>query len=203
MTHVDSVWSQIPFRTPWSSGREREEVRMALTRFLEWHQRPGARTVVATEQQVRAEVTLPDGQRVALHGYADRLEVDEDGKVIVIDLKTSKYAPTVDEIKINPQLGLYQLAVENGAVDEVLHHQGEPGGAELWQLRHAVRGQLKVQAQEPQQPDESGHRPIETQLMAAAASVRAEVFPARPGGHCTHCDFEKLCPAKNAGTVLS
>jgi RecB family exonuclease len=203
MVHVDSVWAQIPFRTPWSSGREREEVRKALTRFLEWHQRPGARTVLATEEQVRAEVTLPDGQRVALHGYADRLEVDADGRVVVIDLKTSKYAPTGEEIKVNPQLGLYQLAVENGAVDEVLQRPAEPGGAELWQLRHEVRSKLKVQAQEPQQPDESGHRTIELQLMAAAASVRAEEFPARPGGHCTHCDFEKLCPAKNSGTVLS
>ncbi|MEZ5096730.1 MAG: hypothetical protein R2731_11800 [Nocardioides sp.] len=30
MTHVDRVWGQIPFRTPWSSHREREEARAAL-----------------------------------------------------------------------------------------------------------------------------------------------------------------------------
>ena len=43
---------------------------------------------------MRAEVTLPDGQVVRLHGYADRLELDEDGRVVVVDLKTSKYPPT-------------------------------------------------------------------------------------------------------------
>ena len=82
------------FRTPWSRAREREAVAAALARFVAWHHRPGARTVVATEPKLRAEVTLPDGQVVRLHGYADRLELDEDGRVVVVDLKTGKYPPT-------------------------------------------------------------------------------------------------------------
>ncbi|MGE5718240.1 MAG: ATP-dependent helicase, partial [Nocardioidaceae bacterium] len=93
MAYVDRVWGQISFRTPWSRSREREEVKAALARFVAWHSRPGARTVVATEEHLTAEVTLPDGQRVRLNGYADRLELDEDGRVVVIDLKTSKYPP--------------------------------------------------------------------------------------------------------------
>ena len=40
MTLVDEVWDQLSFRTPWSRGREHEEVRKALTRFVDWHQRP-------------------------------------------------------------------------------------------------------------------------------------------------------------------
>jgi hypothetical protein len=91
MTYVDRVWGQLSFRTPWSRSREREEVQAALARFVAWHSRPGARTVVATEQHLTAEVTLPDGQRVRLNGYADRLELDELGRVVVIELKTSKY----------------------------------------------------------------------------------------------------------------
>ncbi|MCY7394796.1 MAG: PD-(D/E)XK nuclease family protein, partial [Nocardioides sp.] len=202
MAHVDEVWAQLPFRTPWSGGRERDEVRKALVRFLDFRARAGARTVVATEHPVRAQVTLPDGQHVALHGYADRLEVDSDGRVVVIDLKTTKYPPGADEIGHHPQLGLYQLAVENGALEDVVPG-AEPGGAELWQLRHDVRGTLKVQRQEPQEADDAGVRPIELQLMAAATAVRDEVLPARPGKHCDHCAFTVLCPAKNSGTVLS
>jgi superfamily I DNA/RNA helicase/RecB family exonuclease len=201
MAHVDEVWEEIPFRTPWSSSRERGEARAALRRFLDWHGRPGARTVLATEQEVRASVTLPDGSQVALHGYADRLEIDDDGRVVVIDLKTTKYPPQEGEIAANPQLGLYQLAVEQGAVDHLLDGPGVPGGAELWQLRKETRGALKVQRQEPLEPGDE--RPIELQLAEAVAVIRAEEFPTKPGQQCERCDFRLMCPALNSQTVLS
>ncbi|WP_246456533.1 PD-(D/E)XK nuclease family protein [Nocardioides mesophilus] len=203
MAHVDKVWGQIPFRTPWSASRERAEIEQALTRFVQWHGRPGARTVLATEQELRAEVTLPDGQQVVLSGYADRLELDEAGRVVVIDLKTTKYPPTDKDLPANPQLGLYQHAVRHGAVDELLGGPGEPGGAELVQLRKSVRGSVKVQTQPPQEPGEDGSIPVERQLMEAVASVRSESFEARAGDHCTRCAFQSICPVKGAGTVLS
>jgi superfamily I DNA/RNA helicase/RecB family exonuclease len=204
MDHVDRVWGQLSFRTPWSGAREREEIRAALTRFVTWHHRPGARTVLGTEQELRASVTLPDGQQVVLHGYADRLEVDDDGRVVVVDLKTGKYPPADKALGESPQLGLYQQAVEHGAVDHLLEREpAVPGGAELWQLRRASRGNLKVQQQPPQEPGEDGRRPVEVQLAAAARAVREERFEARPGTHCERCPFQALCPTQSAGTVLS
>ncbi|MCW2857696.1 MAG: ATP-dependent helicase [Marmoricola sp.] len=203
MVHVDLVWDQLPFRTPWSRERERAEIERALTRFVHWHLRPGARTVLATEQELSAEVTLPGGQRVSLHGFADRLEVDDDGRVIVVDLKTGKYPPPDKELADNPQLGLYQYAVAAGAVDGLTGEPTAPGGAELWQLRKEVRGSLKVQQQGPQEPGPDGLLAVERQLAEAVAVVRDERFEARPGTVCDHCDFTALCPAKNAGTVLS
>ena len=210
MGYVDRVWSQITFRTPWSRSRERQEVEAALGRFLAWHARPGARTVIATEEHLSAEVTLPDGQQVRLNGYADRLELDENGHVVVIDLKTSKYPPADKDLPGNAQLGLYQLAVNSGAVDDlVAGHTGQAGqparsgGAELVQLRKEVRGGAKIQAQAPQEPDEEGHTTVEKQLMEAVRVVREESFVARPGGHCDHCSFHAICPVKGAGTVLS
>jgi len=210
MSFVDRVWGQISFRTPWSRSRERAEVEAALARFVAWHSRPGARTVIATEHHLSAEVTLPDGQQVRLNGYADRLELDEAGRVVVIDLKTSKYPPPDKELPNNAQLGLYQYAVNHGAVDELVTgrpaHPGGPvraGGAELIQLRREVRGGAKVQAQAPQEPDEDGHLPVERQLMEAVRVVRGEVFEARAGAHCDHCSFHAICPIKGAGTVLS
>ena len=126
MPYVDQVWERLSFRTPWSSSRERDEVQKALARFVAWHTAPGARTVIATEQQLSAEVTLPDGERVRLHGYADRLELDEAGKVWVIDLKTGKYPPS-GAITEHPQLGLYQHAVDHGAADELVGSPVPPG----------------------------------------------------------------------------
>ncbi len=198
MTHVDQVWGQIPFRTPWSGGREREEVRHALDRFLVKHEAAG-RELIATEVPIRAEVELPDGQRVRLHGYADRLELDAQGRVVVVDLKTGKGTPTQAEIAEHPQLGLYQLAVENGAVEGHV----DTGGAELWQLRQEVGGGMRVQSQDEQQPGPDGVRTIDRQLMEAAGRLRHEEFPARPGTHCAYCAFERFCPARTAGTVLS
>jgi RecB family exonuclease len=199
MAEVDAVWAQVPFRTPWSAAREREEVRRALTRFVAWHRRPDARTLLATEHRFEAEVELPGGERVRLHGYADRLELDADGRVVVVDLKTGKYPAT--DLARHPQLGLYQLAVDSGAVRD-LAGDARSGGAELWQLRQESRTGLKVQQQAPQQPGPDGRTPVEEQLGAAVAAIRSERFEARPGGHCDRCSFVALCPARVSGTVL-
>jgi RecB family exonuclease len=203
MAHVDRVWAQIPFRTPWSRAKERAEVEEALRRFLDWHRRPGARTVLATEQHLAAEVPLPDGQRVRLNGYADRLELDDQGQVVVVDLKTSKQPPLDKELPANAQLGLYQHAVNHGAADGLLGRPATAGGAELVQLRKQKNGSVKVQSQAPQTPGEDGHLEVERQLMQAVAVVRGEALEATPGRHCEHCGFRAVCPVKGAGTVLS
>lgn len=199
----------MPFRTPWSGERERAEVEAALHRFLVHTGRAGARRLVTTEQQFRTDVSLPDGQRVVLHGYADRLEIDHEGRVVVIDLKTGKTAVTGEDLAVHPQLGLYQLAAEHGAFDGLLtdlpeaKRPTEAGGAELWQLRQELRTGMKVQLQPPQPPDADGVRQVERQLMDAVTRLREEEFPARPGSQCDHCDFIRFCPAHIAGTTLS
>ncbi|MDF9716606.1 ATP-dependent helicase [Nocardioides sp. ChNu-153] len=206
IAHVDEVWPQMSFRTPWSGARERAEARAALLRFLRWHTRPEARRVLGVEQHLRAELRLDDGERIVLNGFADRLEIDDQHRVVVVDLKTGKYPPTGAEVAEHPQLGLYQLAVELGAADELLppeHRPARSGGAELVQLRKETRGSVKVQAQPPQEADATGRRLVEQQLALAARVVRGESFGARAGGHCDTCAFVATCPATGAGTVLS
>ncbi len=204
MDHVDRVWGQIEFRTPWAAGRERTQVQEALRRFLDWHRRPDRRTVLGTETEIHAEVEL-DGEVVRLYGFADRLELDADGRVVVVDLKTGKYAPTAEGVAQHPQLGLYQLAVQQGAADALLPEgaAGGSGGAELLQLRQESRGSVKVQRQDPQEPGPDGHTTVELQLLDAVGRLRSEDFPARAGGHCDRCDFRPLCPTRSTGTVLS
>jgi superfamily I DNA/RNA helicase/RecB family exonuclease len=196
MPHVDEVWDRMEFRTPWSRAREREAVEQVLARFLAWHRRPGARAVIALEPQLRAEVTLADGEVVTLRGFADRLELDEQGRVVVVDLKTGKYPPTDKSLPENAQLGLYQLAVDHGAADALVGRQVTAGGAELVQLRLGDT-QPKVQQQQASPPH------IEEQLQQAVAAVRSEAFVARPGTHCDRCEFQPLCPAYASGSVLS
>lgn len=199
MPFVDEVWGRLEFRTPWSAAREREAVQDVLARFLTWHRRPGARTVIGFEEQLTAKVSLPSGETVRLNGYADRLELDESGRIVVVDLKTGKYPPTAQEVKEHGQLGLYQLAVEHGAASS-LAPGATSGGAELIQLRHPAGSGSelpKVQVQAPEPPE------IITQLEKAVATVRAEEFVARPGKQCDRCQFVALCPAQTSGSVLS
>ena len=78
----------------------------ALTRFVQWHTKPGARTVIGTERQLSAEVTLPDGQQVRLYGYADRLEIDDQGAGRGDRPEDRKYPPPDKDLPENAQLGL-------------------------------------------------------------------------------------------------
>ena len=126
-------------------------------------------------------MTLPDGQVVRLHGYADRLELDEDGRVVVVDLKTGKYrARPTRRSSGTRQLGLYQLAVDHGAADEL----GRPPGDLGWRRAGPAAASATTL---PEGPGTSraaagdGPRLVEEQLMQAAAALRAEEFVARPG----------------------
>jgi RecB family exonuclease len=120
---------------------------------------------------------------------------------VVVDLKTTKQHPSQEAVAEHAQLGLYQLAVANGAVDELLGAPAAAGGAELVQLRGDIRA-AKVQRQGPLD-DTVGTRPVELQLTEAVRRIRDEDFPAQEGKHCDYCDFTAMCPAKTSGTVLS
>lgn len=202
MDLLDQVWDQVPFRTPWSRDAEREEARAAVERFLNQHQAQ-MRTVVGTEVPFSFTSTLPDGAQVHLRGFADRLEVDAQGRVVVVDLKTVKNPPTDKSMVENAQLGIYQYAVEHGGFSEVLAPGALPGGAELWQLRASAKAVPKIQAQAVQDKDEEGWVLAERQMAETVATIRSENFVARPGKHCDYCAFTASCPAVTTSGVIS
>ena len=204
MELLDTVWGQLQFDSPWIAAREHEEARQAIQRFLAWtHGRPG-RSFVASEQEFDVEVPLEGGERVVLRGAVDRLERDADGRIRVVDFKTGKRAPSGTSLPDNPQLGVYQLAVNADGFAEVVGPGAESGGAELVQLRTGDAGFPKVQEQPPQPPDDSGRTPIEVQLISTSAVVRQEEFDAVQSGLCRTCDYAVMCPARQrTGTVLS
>jgi ATP-dependent exoDNAse (exonuclease V) beta subunit len=203
MELVDAVWDRLPFRTPWSRDKEREEARAAIDRFLNQHRAPDGRRVVGTERAFTLEATLPDGTEVLVRGFADRIEVDADGLVHVVDLKTGKYAPTAKQLADHPQLGIYQYAVDQGAFADVVGEGARSGGAELWQLRKSTQPRPKIQAQAPQVPDEEGWVLAERQLAETARTIRAEEWPATPADHCRFCAFRALCPATSTAGVIT
>ncbi|MFC0846281.1 ATP-dependent helicase [Streptomyces noboritoensis] len=201
MERLDSVWDALAFDAPWKSAQEKNNARVALERFLRWHMldRTG-RTPVATEHDF--DVTLEAGEyEVRIRGSMDRVERDEAGRAYVVDFKTGKQAPTANEVAAHPQLAVYQLAVERGAVDEAFAgERPAPGGAELVHLRQAApkkeggEAYPKVQAQEPLAGEWVGDL-----LATAAGRVLDEHFTPNPGQHCTNCTFRTSCSAQPEG----
>ena len=204
--HVDEVWGRLHFRTPWSAAREHERIEVALTRFLEWHA-ANPRKLIGTEEKFETVVELESGERVKLNGYADRLELDADGRVVVVDLKTTKDKPTGPQLLRHVQLGVYQYAVDHGALDDLAlvapDEGGVCGGAELVHLG-LPDGDAAVVQQQPAYDDDGDERAtLRAQMERASSLVRAETFPAVAGDHCRDCDFKPICPIQGAGSVTS
>ncbi|MGW2590441.1 ATP-dependent helicase [Streptomyces sp. NPDC001515] len=201
MERLDSVWDGLAFDAPWKSRQEKEQARAALERFLRWHVMDRAgRTPVASEHDF--DVTLEAGEyEVRIRGSMDRVERDAEGRAYVVDFKTGKQSQTKDEVARHPQLAVYQLAVREGAVDEVFDGvRPESGGAELVQLRQAAPKKEggdtapKVQSQRP--PDTEW---VSDLLATAAGRVLDERFTPSAGQHCAHCAFRSSCSAQPEG----
>jgi superfamily I DNA/RNA helicase/RecB family exonuclease len=201
MERLDSVWDALAFDAPWKSAQEKEHARVALERFLKWHVTDrGGRTAVAGEHEF--DVTLGAGEyEVRIRGSMDRVEADGQGRAYVVDFKTGKQAPSAADVARHPQLAVYQLAVREGAVDEVFDGvRPEPGGAELVQLRQGAAKRdggeslPKVQTQEPLEGEWAGEL-----LATAAGKVLDERFTPTAGQHCTHCAFRASCSARPEG----
>ncbi|QXE34838.1 ATP-dependent helicase [Streptomyces sp. GMY02] len=203
MERLDSVWDALAFDAPWKSQQEKQHARVALERFLRWHVMDRGRSPAATEHGF--DVTLEAGAyEVRIRGSMDRVEQDGEGRAYVVDFKTGKQAPTRDEVARHPQLAVYQLAVREGALDEVFDgRRPEPGGAELVQLRQPAPqkeggDQLpKVQAQEPLAGEWVGEL-----LTTAAGRVLDERFTPTTGGHCANCAFRASCSARPEGRQI-
>ncbi|MER6024519.1 ATP-dependent DNA helicase [Streptomyces sp. NPDC001851] len=202
MERLDTVWNALAFDAPWKSQQEKDNARVALERFLNWHvlDRSTGRTPVASEQDF--DVTLEAGDyQVRIRGQMDRVETDAEGRAYVVDFKTGKQAPSAAEVARHPQLAVYQLAVREGAVDEAFDGvRPEPGGAELVHLRQGAAKRdggdslPKVQVQEPVAGEWVGEL-----LATAAGKVLDERFAPNTGQHCTHCAFRASCSARPEG----
>jgi superfamily I DNA/RNA helicase/RecB family exonuclease len=198
--HLDAVWQQLQFDSPWIAQRERVAAEHALRRFARWHNERRDREPVGSE--VRFEVTsaLPDGQEVVLAGSVDRLERDSSGRTIVVDFKTGRRLPTSQQVQRDVQLDFYQLATEAGAFSALGGASAQSGGAELVQLRADDDGMPKVQRQLPPAVRATDSaRPVEQALQTATAVLRREHIVAAGNAHCAHCEFVRQCPAAGGG----
>ena len=213
--HLESVWSQLDFDAHWLSAVERVEAESALERFVTWQEARPHLTLLGTEVPFSCEINL-GSDRVHLTGSADRVERESDGRIRIVDFKTSKTAPTAADIALHDQLGVYQLAVQHGAFAAVAGEGARPAGAELVYLRlpdgesgHPKTFQqaslddvpFPVEPPDGADPTQFPDQPtwVHRRLAEAAQIIRSERHDARIGAGCRYCPFRTSCPAQPAG----
>jgi superfamily I DNA/RNA helicase len=131
-----------------------------------------------------------------LRGQVDRLEIDAEGRLVVVDLKTGKRQPGKADLDRHPQLGAYQAAVlAGGFAGSDDGPPPLPGGAVLAQLGTTTKSP-GIQAQPPLDPAENWALGM---VGDAARVMSGNTFEARhdpsKGGHGGHgCRLPEVCP---------
>lgn len=185
-------WPQLGMKENWEGRldyQRAEDMVRKLAAYILQMRREGRR-LVSTETDFAVEI--PGDDRTALlRGQVDRLEIDDDGRLVIVDLKTGRSAPTKSDLERHGQLAAYQVAVHHGA----FNGEQESGGAALVQLGGTTKS-VKVQDQEPLDPAEDWATPI---IVEAAALMAGHEFEARhdpaAGAYRGHgCRVPEVCP---------
>jgi superfamily I DNA/RNA helicase/RecB family exonuclease len=189
---IDEIWHHLDFGSAWYAAKQRALAELMVRKFLAWHA-DNSRELVAVEQSLKVRIGA-----VEITGRVDRLESDDQGRAVVVDLKTGGSAPREDELGRHPQLGVYQLAVLLGAFERF--GLAEPGGAELVQVGKAagVTARAKVQRQGALAEDAEPSWAKDL-VDTVAAGMAGPVFEAKVNPGCRTCPVASCCPVNPEG----
>jgi RecB family exonuclease len=186
-------FDEIELSARWMAGRERERAEQMIDKLIGWLS-ANPRRLAAIEKDFLVQLN----EVVRVKGRVDRLEIDDDGRLVVIDLKTGKSTSITEaDLPEQPQLGAYQAAVEAGAFPEF---GTEAGGAMLVQLgSHAG---VKEQDQPPlaDTPDPGWAREM---VRRTAATMAAATFQAVVNSKCRTCPVVTSCPVSGKGRQVT
>jgi superfamily I DNA/RNA helicase/RecB family exonuclease len=196
--YITGRFDAIELAARWLAGTERARAETMVDKLLRWLA-TNPRRLLAIEQEFAVQLASAHGGQslrpIDLTGRVDRLEVDESGRLVVIDLKTGKSsAVTEAELAEHPQLAAYQAAVEAGAFEE---HGDESGGAALVQLGTPTK-EAKEQGQAPLgEADEAGW--AGALVRRTAETMAASTFHAVANSRCRVCPVRTSCPISGKG----
>ncbi|GAC56380.1 putative ATP-dependent DNA helicase [Gordonia hirsuta DSM 44140 = NBRC 16056] len=204
---LHEIWNRVATQAPWYGDRELHRAEAMLTNFRDWldysrQELREAAVEVGVEAMVPGESTGDDDTAelpVKLKGRIDRLETDDLGRPVVIDVKTGKSVITAADAAEHPQLAAYQLALLLGGAEGIA--PGPTGGGRLVYVANANRTSGAAQrVQEPLTPER-----VDEWISVVRAAARASVGPrfvatVNPG--CAHCGLAASCPAQLRGKAV-
>jgi superfamily I DNA/RNA helicase/RecB family exonuclease len=189
--YVAARFDSIELAAQWLAGPERERAQGMVDKLLRWLA-VNPRRLLAIEHEFT--VQLEDERNpIQLTGRVDRLEVDESGRLVVIDLKTGKTTAVSAEVAENAQLGGYQAAIDAGAFADF---GNDSGGAALVQLGPGkdAREQMQVPLAEAADPNWA-----DSMVRRTAAAMAASTFSAVANSRCRVCPVRTSCPISGKG----
>ncbi len=189
-SRLERTWHLIDSSPGWSHRHELRRAIRILDRFFLWHS-ANERRVIAAE----AELDLTLG-RVRLRGTADRIEIDDEGKLYVVDLKTTASAISKEKAEENLQLASYQSALAQGGfqgISDLLPEEITLGGAELVYPGTDAQS-ITTRTQRPKDPSE-----ITATIAEQAVLMAGNRFVAKINSNCRHCAVRTLCPMQGSG----
>jgi superfamily I DNA/RNA helicase len=187
MDRLTENWALIDSNEGWVKEYELRQALTKLRKFYDWHADKGK-----TLHGVEAKFEKLLG-RALLNGSVDRVEIDESGKIYIVDLKTG--APNVTNKKIdeNQQLAGYQLAVlENAFLTPLPSTQ--TSGAVLVFLGDKKAESANERAQKP-----IDHEKIKELVIDSAEKMSGDEFSATINSRCRTCAVKSSCPAQPQG----
>jgi len=186
ISNLESSWKLIDPDSGWVSASHLENAVTMLEKFVEYH-RESKRTVVDAE--IRFDVKLG---RARIRGSVDRLEVEADGSLFIIDFKTGGAAISLKDAKENLQLASYQVGIAEGGFT-----QGTvSAGAELVYLGTTSAGATL----RPQHVIDV--EATKEKLNEIAEAMGAAHFFATVNKRCKGCPVRKSCPVQNDGRTV-
>lgn len=194
LDYVAARFDAIDLAARWLAGKEQSRAEAMVDKLLRWLA-TNPRRLLAIEREFAVKLEDPAGRPIELTGRVDRLEVDDQGRLVVIDLKTGRTtAVSGTDLAEHPQLGAYQAAVEAGAFAEF---GDETGGAALVQLGgDAKDAREQVQPALSEAEDAGWARAM---VRRTADTMAATTFSAVASSRCRTCPVQACCPVSGKG----